>query len=108
MSTSEAPAPRRRFHLGDSLILIAALARTLSVVARLAVIVATLIFVDLGWVARIEVSWVAILAFALLLFWPVLGLPSWRSEASWIDRLGRAVGWGWIVFIASAMVLICL
>ncbi len=31
MSTSEAPPPRRRFHLGDSLILIVALALTLSV-----------------------------------------------------------------------------
>ena len=31
MSTSSAPTPRRRFHLGDSLILIAALALTLSV-----------------------------------------------------------------------------
>jgi hypothetical protein len=191
MSTSEAPPPRRRFHLGDSLILIAALALTLSVllstnwfaripgrvsfwwdarprvvggfprfltwgpsarmavyqivdefvqlltsvllgltlvqpflrlrrprpplrdvvrqsgfVVCLAVIVGTLIVVDLGWVARIDVAWVAILASALLLFWPVLGLPPWRSEASWIDRLGRAVGWGWIVAIASAIVLI--
>ena len=31
MSTGEAPPPRRRFHLGDSLILIAALALTLRV-----------------------------------------------------------------------------
>ena len=191
MSTSEAPPPRRRFHLGDSLILIAALALTLSVllsanwfaripgrvsfwwdarpkfvggfpwflawgpsarmavsqivdefvqllssvllgltlvqpflrlrrprppvrdlvrqsgfVVCLAVIVGTLIVVDLWWVARIDVSWGAILASALLLFWPVLGLPPWRSEASWIDRLGRAVGWGWIVVIVSATVLI--
>ena len=191
MSTNEAAPPRRRFHLGDSLILIAALALTLSVllstkwfaripgrvslwwdarpkfvggfpwflaggpltrmavseivddfvqllssvllgltlvqpflrlrrprpplrdlvrqsgfVVCLAVIVGTLIFVDLGWVARIDVSWEAILASAILLFWPVLGLPPWRSEASWIDRLGRAVGWGWIVVIAIATVLI--
>ena len=54
----------------------------------------------------IDVAWGAIVASALLLFWPVLGLPPWRSEASWIDRLGRAVGWGWIVAIASAIVLI--
>ena len=193
MSTSEAPPARRRFHLGDSLILIAAFALALSVllfgkwfdripgrvsfwwearpkfvggfprflewgpstraavtlmveefvqllssvlvgltlvqpflrlrrprpplrdlvrqsgfVACLGVIVGTFIFVDLGWVARIEVPWQAIVASALLLFWPVLGLPPWRSEASWIDRLGRAVGWGWIVVIASAMVLISL
>jgi hypothetical protein len=193
MSTGEALPPRRRFHLGDGLILIAALAITLSLlrftnwfaripvrvsfwwdarprfvggfprflawgpstriaasqivaefvqllslvllgltlvqpflrlrrprpplrdlvrqsgfVVCLAVIVGTLIFVDLGWVARIDVSWEAIPASALLLFWPVLGLPPWRSEASWIDRLGRAVGWGWIAVIAGAMVLISL
>ena len=191
MSTSEAPPARRRFHLGDSLVLIAGLALTLRVllsdnwfarisrrvsfwwdarptfvggfpwflawgpsagvavsqiadefvlllscvlvgltlvqpflrlrrprpplrdlvrqsgfVVCLAVIVGTLIFVDLGWVAQIEVSWGAVPAYALLLFWPVLGLPPWRSEASWIDRLGRAVGWGWIAVIASATILI--
>jgi len=38
---------------------------------------------------------------ALLLLWPVLGLPPWHTEASWIDRLGRAVGWGWIVVEAG-------
>ncbi len=193
MSTSDAPPPRRRFHLGDGLILIAALALTLSIlvftnwfariprrvsfwwdarpkfvggfpsflawgpsahmavyqivdefvqlltsvlvgltlvqpflrlrrprpplrdlvrqagfVVCLAVIVGTLIVVDLEWVVRIDVAWRAILASAPLLFWPVLGLPPWRSEASWIDRLGRAVGWGWIVAIASATVLISL
>ena len=40
----------------------------------------------------------------LVLFWIVSGLPPWRTEASWIDRLGRAAGWGWIVaIIAQAM-----
>jgi hypothetical protein len=84
------------------------LARQSGFVVCLGVIVGSLIFVDLEWVARIDVAWGAILASALLLFWPVLGLPPWRSEASWIDRLGRAVGWGWIVVIASVMVLIAL
>ena len=74
----------------------------------LGVIVGSLIVVDLQWVARIDVSWEAILASAILLFWPVLGLPPWRSEASWIDRLGRAVGWGWIVVMAGVTVLIYL
>jgi hypothetical protein len=31
------------------------------------------------------------------LLWPLLGLAPWRAERSWIDRLGRAVGWGWII-----------
>ncbi len=211
MSTSEDRHPRRRFHLGDGLILIAALALTLSVlrstnwlarfqvcagfwwdslhrivmvgrtahsliyslvdevfvqalsslllgltlaqpamrlgrprpplrgvfrqsgfVVCVAVIVGTLILLDLLWVAQFDVSrwlselrqpgrtiaypWVQqwgvdgriTLASAVLLCWPVLGLPPWRSEASWIDRLGRAVGWGWIVVMASVTVLIIL
>ncbi len=69
-------------------------------------IAGTVIFVDLGWVARIDVPWGAIPASALLLFWPLLALPAWHLDASWIDRLGRAVGWGWILVIATAMVLI--
>jgi hypothetical protein len=41
------------------------------------------------------------LALALLLVWPALGLPPWHAEPSWIDRLGRAVGLGWIVVEAG-------
>jgi hypothetical protein len=77
------------------------LIRQPGLVVCLAVIAGTLILVDLSWVARIEAPVGAILASALLLFWPVLGLPPWSPEASWIDRLGRAVGWGWIVVMAS-------
>jgi hypothetical protein len=40
-------------------------------------------------------------ALALLLLWPALGLPPWHAEPSWIDRLGRAVGWGWIIVEAG-------
>jgi len=101
-------------------------------VVCLAVIVGTLILLDCLWVAKFDVSmwsselrqsdrtiaypWVAqwgvdgriTLASVPLLCWPVLGIPPWRSEASWIDRLGRAVGWGWFVVMASVTVLICL
>ncbi|HZW29816.1 MAG TPA: hypothetical protein VFF52_03860, partial [Isosphaeraceae bacterium] len=73
-------------------------------VVCLGVIVGSLILADLEWVAGIQVQG-AVLACALLLFWPVLGLPPWRSEASGIDRLGRAVGWGWIVAVASETLL---
>jgi hypothetical protein len=71
----------------------------------LGVIVGSLIVVDLQWVAQIEVARGAIWASALLLLWPVLGLPPWRSEASWIDCLGRGVGWGWVVVMACGTVL---
>jgi hypothetical protein len=70
--------------------------------ACLAVLVGTLLIVDLSRVARIEVPYAGILASTLLLIWPVLGLPPFRQEASWIDRLGRAAGWGWIVVVAIA------
>jgi hypothetical protein len=41
----------------------------------------------------------------LLMIWPLLGLRPWRTERSWIDRLGRCVGWGWIIAIAAMAVL---
>ena len=84
------------------------LVRQSGFVVCLGAIIGTLIFADLSWVARIDVPGGAILVSALILLWPVLGLPPWRSEASWIDRLGRAVGWGWIVVMAGVTVLIYL
>jgi hypothetical protein len=41
----------------------------------------------------------------LLMIWPLCALAPWRAEASWIDRLGRAVGWGWIAALAAGTVL---
>jgi branched-subunit amino acid ABC-type transport system permease component len=39
---------------------------------------------------------------AILLTWPLLGLRPWRKDPGWLDRLGRSVGWGWIVAVAAA------
>ena len=69
------------------------------------VIVGSLLFVDLWTFAVIDDSLVLVEFAVLLLLGPVLGLPPWQSEASWIDRMGRAVGWGWIVAMASVMAL---
>ncbi len=71
----------------------------------LAVIVGTVVAVDLLWTTEIDViAWIGpVLPLALL--WPLLGGSPWRPEASWIDRLGRAVGWGWLVVIGSGMAL---
>jgi hypothetical protein len=41
----------------------------------------------------------------LLMVWPLLGLRPWLKEPSWIDRLGRGVGLGWIIAIAVLGVL---
>ena len=73
------------------------LARQSGLVACLAVIGGTFIFVDLRWLAIIGNSSVLVQAAFLLLLWPLLGLPPWKAERSWIDCLGRGVGWGWIV-----------
>jgi len=66
-------------------------------VACVAVIVGTFLFVDLWWFAVIPNSSLLVEAAMLLLLWPILGLRPWSLEPSWIDRLGRGVGWGWII-----------
>jgi hypothetical protein len=81
------------------------LVRQSGLAACLAVILGTLVLVDLSWVAHLDVLLPVILVPVLLLLWPVLGLPPWRSEKSWIDRLGRGVGWGWIVLATIAAIL---
>jgi hypothetical protein len=79
-----------------------------------------------GFVASVVSMWAVLLVFAIVgnrwysnfvlalgfvrcigafLLWVVLGLPPWCTEASWIDRLGRAVGWGFIIAIAAQAVM---
>ena len=41
----------------------------------------------------------------LFMIWPLLGLRPWLKEQSWIDRIGRGVGWGWLMAIAVMAVL---
>jgi hypothetical protein len=41
----------------------------------------------------------------LCMLWPLLALPPWRREATWVDRLGRAVGWGWLAALFAGAVL---
>lgn len=81
-----------------------AVVRQSGIAVCLGVIVAALILTDLQWLAGIDLT--RRVAFpmvsALLLLWPLLGIRPWRLEASWVDRLGRAVGWGWIVVMAAA------
>jgi hypothetical protein len=74
-------------------------------VSCLAVILGTLILVDLSWAARDSATQAMMLVPIALLLWPALGLRPWRAEASWIDRLGRGVGWGWLALGGIATVL---
>ncbi len=74
--------------------------RQSGLVACLSVIVVWLVIVDYEWIAGRRVWYGCPLALAVLLLWPLAGVFPWRSEASWIDRLGR-VGWGWIIAAAA-------
>jgi hypothetical protein len=76
--------------------------RQSGLVACLGVIVGTLIATDIHWLAGVDPGYGLTIVSALALLWPLLGVFPWRSEASWIDRLGRVVGWGWIVVMAAA------
>jgi hypothetical protein len=60
--------------------------------------------VGMNWFSQSVLSLRVMWGVAVFLLWIVLALPPWRSEPSWIDRLGRAVGWGWIIAIAAQAV----
>ena len=57
------------------------------------------------WFSALSLSLPLTRGILLFLIWPILGLPPWNAERSWIDRLGRATGCGWIVAVASVMAL---
>lgn len=85
------PRPPRRQFLRQS-----------GLVVCLGMILGALIAVDARWVAGVDPGYGFGSAWAALLLWPLLGVFPWRSEASWIDRLGRATGWGWIIVLLAA------
>ncbi len=46
-----------------------------------------------------------LIGLAVLVAWIVMGAKrQWRPEASWIDRLGRLLGCGWIAMIFGGMI----
>jgi hypothetical protein len=53
------------------------------------------------WFSESALSLRPIRIVGLLILWMVLGMPPWRTEPTWIDRLGRFAGWGWIIAIAA-------
>jgi hypothetical protein len=43
-------------------------------------------------------DWGHLIGLSVLVAWVVLGfIRGWRCEPTWADRLGRLVGWGWVV-----------
>ena len=71
----------------------------------LAVILIVLLRTDISWALSIPIPLFVTEASSLILIWPLAGLAPWRPEASWVDRLGRAVGWGWILSAACSMAI---
>jgi hypothetical protein len=57
------------------------------------------------WFSGVSLSLSLTRGILLILIWPLLGLPPWSAEKSWVDRLGRAVGWGWIVAMGAQAVI---
>ncbi len=61
-------------------------------------------------------SWFSLVALSLwstriligLMIWPLSTLKPWQAEASWVDRLGRAVGFGWVVTLVAGTVLLAM
>jgi integrase len=85
------------------------LVREAGFVACVAAIVGYLVILDVQLVGGFVLPPWCRFTISVLLLWPVLGLPPWRSESHWIDRLGRAAGCGWIIVeaggVASAYLL---
>jgi hypothetical protein len=89
--------------------------------ACLGVMLMTLFAVDISWWIKgwPMVFWLPPLSivrlwpilgmfWSLILLWVILGLFPWRCEATWIDHLGRAVGWGCIVATWTPLAMVCL
>ncbi len=77
------------------------LVRQAGFVTCVAAIVGYFLTLDVQIVGGFVLSAGYFFSIAVLLLWPILGLWPWRSEPHWIDRLGRAAGWGWIIVEAS-------
>jgi hypothetical protein len=69
------------------------------------VVVATILPMGELWFSLMALSLWSTRVIILLMIWPLCALAPWRAEASWIDRLGRAVGWGWIAALAAGTLL---
>jgi len=78
------------------------------IVVCLIVIVATLVIVDLEWIGIVRFSPWMVWCLAVILLWPVLALPPWCAEPTWVDRLGRVVGLGWVIATVGATTLVYL
>lgn len=70
-------------------------------------ILAVVLLLPMGseWFSLLALSLGSTRVIILLMIWPLCALPPWRAEATWIDRLGRVVGWGWIAALLGGTVL---
>jgi hypothetical protein len=77
------------------------------VICLLGIGLVSLLLVIMGdrWFSGVALTLGLSRAIILLMIWPLLGIPPWHAEPSWIDRIGRGVGCGWIVSIAGVAFL---
>ncbi len=51
----------------------------------------------------------SLIGLAILVAWIAMrATGQWKPEASWIDRFGRLIGWGWILMIFGGMIQLVL
>jgi hypothetical protein len=70
-----------------------------------AIVLFTLLTVDLWFLARVDIPpWLNLVA-VVLLVWVILALPPWKAERGWNDRLGRLVGGFWVLLACGTDLL---
>ena len=74
-------------------------------VVSMAVVLAAFVLADLHWCFGISLTPLVKMGASLLLLWPTAALPPCGTDSSWVDRLGRAVGIGWIIMAAGGTAL---
>ena len=55
------------------------------------------IYLEIWWLTNESYACWIYLIFAIALVYILAGRPPWRARSGWIDRLGRAVAWYWVV-----------
>jgi hypothetical protein len=74
-------------------------------VGCMAIVLFTLLTVDLWFLARVDIPpWLNLVA-VVLLVWVTLTLPPWKAERGWTDRLGRLVGAFWVLLACGTALL---
>jgi hypothetical protein len=55
------------------------------------------VYLEIWWLNSERFPYWIYFLFASALLYILLGRPPWRAGSGWIDRLGRAVAWYWVI-----------